>query len=85
MNVMPTCFAKDCDKSRFREYYVCAEHFVFYAAQRYTESMVTKVKPPAYFEFWCIYHEATACTSSEPEHTTRGSAERQTTSEERTT
>ena len=37
-----TCVTKDCDKPRFRDYYVCAEHFAFYAAPRYTESMLVK-------------------------------------------
>jgi hypothetical protein len=46
MNVMPTCFAKDCDKPRFREYYVCAEHFVFYAAQRYPETTACSSSQP---------------------------------------
>jgi hypothetical protein len=48
-----TCFTKDCDKPRFREYYVCVEHFVFYAAPRYTESLLVKAEkfePAAYPE-----------------------------------
>jgi hypothetical protein len=40
-----TCVTKDCDKPRFHEYYVCAEHFVVYAAPRYTESLLVKVEP----------------------------------------
>ena len=38
-----TCAAKDCDKPRFLDYYVCAEHFAFYAAPQYTDSMLVKV------------------------------------------
>ena len=38
-----TCAAKDCGKPRFLDYYVCAEHFAFYAAPQYTESMIVKV------------------------------------------
>ena len=37
------CVEKDCDKARFLDYYVCAEHFVVYAAPRYTDSMLVKV------------------------------------------
>ena len=41
---MPSnCIVRDCSKSRFMGYYVCAEHFVFYASARYTESMIIKV------------------------------------------
>ena len=37
------CVEKDCDKPRFLDYYVCAEHFAVYAAPRYTESLLVKV------------------------------------------
>ncbi len=37
------CAAKDCGKPRFLDYYVCAEHFAFYAAPQYTDSMLVKV------------------------------------------
>ena len=37
-----TCAAKDCGKPRFLDYYVCAEHFAFYAAPQYTDSMLVK-------------------------------------------
>ena len=47
-------------------YYVCAEHFVFYAAPRYTESIVIKVEP---IGFWWSYPEATCGGSSQREHT----------------
>ena len=40
---LDTCAAKDCGKPRFLDYYVCAEHFAFYAAPQYTESMLVKV------------------------------------------
>jgi hypothetical protein len=81
MNVTPTCFSKCCNKPRFLEYYVCAEHFIFYAAPRYTEPMVNKVKPLAYSEFWYIYPEPTACSSSQPKHTAGKSLEREIPSE----
>ena len=84
MNVTHTCFSKTCSKPRFLDYYVCAEHFIFYASPRYTEPMVTKVEPLAYSEFWCIYPEPTFGNSSQPEHTARKSAGRQTTTEART-
>jgi hypothetical protein len=56
-----TCSAKDCDKPRFRDYYVCAEHFVFYAAPQYTESMVVKVEKveSAPYPDFCLYPETT--------------------------
>jgi hypothetical protein len=47
MNVTPTCSSKNCSKPRFLGYYVCAEHFVYYVAPQYTESMVIKVEPGA--------------------------------------
>jgi hypothetical protein len=40
-------------------YYVCAEHFVFYASARYTESMIMKVEP---IGFWRVYPEGIAAT-----------------------
>jgi hypothetical protein len=53
------CFVRDCSKSRFMGYYVCAEHFVFYASARYTESMIMKVEP---IGFWRVYPEGIAAT-----------------------
>lgn len=44
-------------------YYVCAEHFAFYAAPQYTESMVIKIEP---IEFGCLYPQANC--SSQLEH-----------------
>ena len=38
-----TCAAKDCGKPRFLDYYVCAEHFAFYAAPQYTDPIFVKV------------------------------------------
>jgi hypothetical protein len=61
------------------EYYVCAEHFVFYAAPRYTESMVINPEPIADSEFWRIYYEESS--SSQPEHTAGKSVEREIPSE----
>jgi hypothetical protein len=40
-------------------YYVCAEHFVFYASARYTESMIIMVEP---IEFWRVHPEGIAAT-----------------------
>ena len=60
------CFVRDCSKPRFMGYYVCAEHFAFYAASRYTESMVTKVEP---IGFRCVYSEANCSSASQREHT----------------
>jgi hypothetical protein len=79
MNVMLTCFSKSCSKPRFLEYYVCPEHFIFYAAPRYTEPMLAKVKLLACPEFRCIYPEATICSSSQPEDTGPNSPEREIT------
>src|SRR5215469_6992693 len=59
------CFVRDCSKPRFRGYYVCAEHFAFYAAPQYTESMVIKVEP---IEYWCLYPQANCSNSSQLEH-----------------
>ena len=58
-----TCAAKDCDKPRFLDYYVCAEHFAFYAAPQYTDSMLVKVDKldPAPFPDFCLYPEAAPC------------------------
>jgi hypothetical protein len=55
-----TCVTKDCDKPRFHEYYVCAEHFVVYAAPRYTESMLVKVEPATSTEL-PLYPDAPPC------------------------
>jgi hypothetical protein len=54
MKDVNTCAAKDCDKPRFLDYYVCAEHFAFYAAPHYTDSMLVKVanaEPAPYPDF----------------------------------
>ncbi|HKD63000.1 MAG TPA: hypothetical protein VKB40_03120 [Candidatus Acidoferrales bacterium] len=40
MKDLGICVEKYCDKLRFLDYYVCAEHFVVYAAPRYTDSML---------------------------------------------
>jgi hypothetical protein len=45
MKDLNTCAAKDCAKPRFLDYYVCAEHFAFYAAPHYTESLLAKTDP----------------------------------------
>jgi hypothetical protein len=44
LTLVSNCFVRDCSKPSFMGYYVCAEHFVFYAAARYTESMVINVE-----------------------------------------
>ena len=44
MKDVNTCAAKDCEKPRFLDYYVCAEHFAFYAAPHYTDSMLVNVE-----------------------------------------
>ena len=58
-----TCAAKDCGKPRFLDYYVCAEHFAFYAAPQYTDSMLVKVDKleTAPFPDFCLYPEAVPC------------------------
>jgi hypothetical protein len=81
MDVTPTCFSKSCSKPRFLDYYVCEQHFVLYAAPRYTESMVINPEPIADSEFWRIYLEATS--SSQPEQMARKSPEREITKEAR--
>ena len=60
------CFVRDCSKPTFMGYYVCAEHFVFYASARYTESMIIKVEP---IEFWRVCPELNCSNSSQLEHT----------------
>ena len=64
-----TCAAKDCGKPRFLDYYVCAEHFAFYAAPQYTESMLVKVDEvePAPFPDFSLYPEAAPCVATQPE------------------
>ena len=74
MNVTLTCFSKNCDKPRFLEYYVCVEHFVFYAAPRYAESIALKAKPITYSAIPVFASEATSGSSGQPEHTARKSA-----------
>jgi len=67
MKDVKTCAAKDCDKPRFLDYYVCAEHFAFYAAPQYTESMLVNVdnaEPAPHPDFW-LYPEATPCVTTE--------------------
>jgi len=69
MKDVNTCAAKDCDKPRFLDYYVCAEHFAFYAALHYTDSMLVKVanaEPAPYPDFW-LYPEATPCVATQQE------------------
>ena len=64
-----TCSAKDCDKPRFLDYYVCAEHFAFYAAPHYTESMLVNVDEaePAPYPDFCLYPESISCVATEQE------------------
>jgi hypothetical protein len=79
MNVTPTCFSKDCSKPRFLEYYVCAEHFVYYAAARYTEytePIAAKVEPITYSVVPVFTSEATSCSFDQSEDTARRSAQR---------
>ena len=61
------CVEKDCDKPRFLDYYVCAEHFVVYAAPRYTESMLVKIDEAdaAPFPYFCLYPEAVPCAGTQ--------------------
>jgi hypothetical protein len=61
------------------DYYVCEQHFVLYAAPRYTESMVINPEPIADSEFWRIYYEESS--SCQPEHTVGKSVEREISSE----
>lgn len=63
---LPNCFVRDCSKPRFMGYYVCTEHFVFYAAPRYTESIVIKAES---IGFWCIYPEANYSNAGQLGHT----------------
>jgi hypothetical protein len=74
------CFVRDCSKPRFMGYYVCAEHFVFYASARYTESMVIKAEP---IGVWCSYPEATSSSSRQREHTEPKPAEYENTGKAR--
>ena len=67
MKDVNTCAAKDCEKPRFLDYYVCAEHFAFYAAPHYTESMLVnldKAEPAPYPDF-CLYPESIPCVATE--------------------
>lgn len=68
MKDIGVCVEKDCDKPRFLDYYVCAEHFVVYAAPRYTESMLVNIEPaaPAACPDFRIYPEE-FCTGGWPE------------------
>ena len=65
-----TCAAKDCSKPRFLDYYVCAEHFAFYAAPQYTESLLVKGDnvdnvEPAPFPDFSLYPEAVPCVATQ--------------------
>ena len=71
MNVTLTCFCKDCAKPRFLEYYVCAEHFAYYVAPRYTESMVIKVEPLIPSNIRAFASELTSCNSGHSEYATQ--------------
>ena len=64
-----TCAAKDCGKPRFLDYYVCAEHFAFYAAPQYTNSLLVKVNQvePAPYPDFRLYPEATPCVATQQE------------------
>jgi hypothetical protein len=68
-----TCFSKDCGKPRFLDYYVCAEHFVCYAAPRYAESIAFKADRTTYSAILVFTSEAIS-TSGQPEHAARKSA-----------
>jgi len=74
------CVVRDCSKPTFMGYYVCAEHFVFYASARYTESIVIKAEP---IGVCCSYPEATCSSSSQREHTEPEPAERENTGKAR--
>jgi hypothetical protein len=67
MNVTPTCSSKECRKPKFLDYYVCAEHFAYYVAPRYTESMVIKVEPPTASNIPAFTSELTSCNSGQSE------------------
>ena len=71
MKDLGICVEKDCDKPRFLEYYVCAEHFVFYAAPRYTESMLVNAEPvcPA------TYPSVRLCPEESPHNNNGGQQE----------
>jgi hypothetical protein len=71
MNVTPTCFSKECRKPRFLDFYVCAEHFAYYVAPRYTESMVIKVEPLIPSNIPAFTSELTSCNSANPKHATQ--------------
>ena len=66
-NVTLTCFSKACGKPRFLDYYVCAEHFLCYAAPRYAESIAFKAEPITYSAMAVVASEATS-SSGQPEH-----------------
>ena len=68
-----TCFSKECGKRRFLDYYVCAEHFLCYAAPRYAESIALKAEPITYSAIAVFAYEATS-SSCQPEHAARKSA-----------
>ena len=69
-----TCFSKECGKARFLDYYVCAEHFLCYAAPRYVEPMALQAEPMTYSAIAVFAPEA-ACSLSRPEHAARQYAE----------
>ncbi len=65
-----TCAAKDCAKPRFLDYYVCAEHFAFYASPQYTDPMLVKVDnvenvESAPFPDFSLYPEAVPCVTTQ--------------------
>lgn len=64
-DLLGACVEKDCEKPRFLDYYVCAEHFAAYAAPRYTESMLVKTgaEPvaPAIYPDFSSYPEESPC------------------------
>lgn len=77
MKLALTCFSRSCAKPRFLDYYVCAEHFAFYAASRYGDSMAGEVGPIT--SSGTV--EVMSCTSSQSECTAHQPWERGTTSE----
>jgi hypothetical protein len=80
LTLASNCFVRDCSKPTFMGYYVCAEHFIVYAAPRYTESMVIKAE---LIGVWCIYTEATSSSASQREHTEPEPAEGENTGKAR--
>jgi len=81
MKDLGTCVEKDCDKPRFLDYYVCAEHFAFYAAPRYTESMLVNPEPaaPATYPGFRLYPEEPPHNGGQQESPPPEPTERETT------